>query len=130
MMQYLLNRYGLVVLLLVGCDGIWLFSMMPVYQRELAPILAADFRVPPIVCFYLLYAAAVLMLAVTPSRTRGEALWRGLLLGAAAYGTYDLTNRGTVEHFSLFLCCLDLAWGTLLTGLVAFFGWRPAPQHG
>ena len=56
-----------------------------------------------------------------------QALALGAGLGLVAYGTYDLTNLAVVKGFGTKIALLDLAWGTVLSGVsaalvVAVFG--------
>ena len=73
--------------------------------------------------FYALYVVGVVVLVVRPGESLGWTAWEcagmGALLGAVAYGTYDLTNRATLRGFPWALAVVDLAWGTALTAAVA-----------
>ena len=42
-----------------------------------------------------------------------------MALGLAAYAAYDLTNQATLREWPLIVTVVDMAWGALLTGLVA-----------
>ncbi len=46
-------------------------------------------------------------------------LTRGALFGFVAYATYDLTNLATMKGFTAKVVVVDLAWGALLTAVVA-----------
>lgn len=114
-MRSLIPLYTITLVVVLCLDGLWLWTAFPFYQRELGSMLASQLRYGPIALFYLLYSTAIVGLTVLPSASCKEAAIRGTLLGMAAYGTYDLTNRATLENFSLTLACADLAWGTFLT---------------
>jgi uncharacterized membrane protein len=45
-------------------------------------------------------------------------LW-GLLFGAIAYGTYDLTNYATLRNWNLQLTVLDISYGAIATAIAA-----------
>ena len=47
---------------------------------------------------------------------------RGALFGFVAYATYDLTNLATLEAFTWRLSLIDMAWGTIATGLASAAG--------
>ena len=73
------------------------------------------------ILFYLLWVAGLILFAVAPALESGD--WvRALLLGAAfgfiTYATYDLTNLATLRDWPLLLTLVDLAWGTVLGGVV------------
>jgi uncharacterized membrane protein len=47
------------------------------------------------------------------------ALLGGLVFGLVVYGVYDLTNFVVINHWSLTLMLVDLAWGCLVNSLMA-----------
>jgi uncharacterized membrane protein len=74
--------------------------------------------------FYMIYAAGLVLFAVVPglkagSITQGAAL--GAALGLIAYGTYNLTNLAVLNGYSLRIALIDIAWGTVLSGVTAAF---------
>lgn len=42
----------------------------------------------------------------------------GALLGFVIYATYDLTNYSTLKDYTLSMTFVDIAWGTVLGGIV------------
>jgi uncharacterized membrane protein len=77
------------------------------------------------VAFYLIYILGILFFAVRPALAAGD--WRtaalnGALCGFFAYATYNLTNLATLKVWSLKVSLIDMAWGTLLTGVAASAG--------
>lgn len=105
-------------------DGLWLgFVAKRFYRRELGRLMRRSPDVAAAAAFYVLYVVAAVLLVVRPGEALGwttlEIAGMGALLGAAAYGTYDLTNRATLVGFSWTLAIVDLVWGTVLTAAVA-----------
>jgi Predicted membrane protein len=43
----------------------------------------------------------------------------GAALGFVAYATYDLTNHATLRGWPAVITMVDLAWGTIASGLAA-----------
>jgi uncharacterized membrane protein len=39
------------------------------------------------------------------------------VLGAAAFGVYDLTNLATLRGYSMSMTIVDIAWGTFASAL-------------
>jgi uncharacterized membrane protein len=68
-----------------------------------------------------MYVAGVMYFAVNPNlgASNMKIFVTGGLLGALCYATYDLTNLATLKDFSVNIVPIDIAWGFLLTGLVA-----------
>ena len=108
-------------------DAIWLSTMVPrIYQPALGDLIAdkPNFAVAGV--FYLLYLVGVVVFAVLPAletRSLLHALGMGALLGAVAYGTYDFTNLSTLRNWPVGLSFIDVAWGTVLTAVVATTGY-------
>lgn len=112
-------RYFAVLVPLVALDAVWIgFIARPYYGRELGFLLMPSPHAGPIIAFYPLYALAVLLLAVSPAiamRSFPGALWRGALLGCAAYAAYDLTNQATIAGWPIGVTFVDIAWGAFMT---------------
>ncbi len=72
--------------------------------------------------FYVLYTLALVYFVVNPAlnaRSLATATGSGAALGLTAYMTYDLTNLALLSGWPVFAAFVDIAWGTLLTTLVA-----------
>lgn len=107
----------------VALDFVWLGVMVRrLYQPELGEILAAKPRLASAVVFYLAYAAGLVFLAVGPALKDGavgRAAINGLVFGAGAYATYDLTNQATLRMWSMKVTVADIAWGACATAIAA-----------
>lgn len=66
------------------------------------------------------------ILPALEARSWFTALGFGALLGLVAYGTYDFTNLSTLRNWPLALSLIDVAWGTVLTGVTALGGYWTA----
>jgi len=104
-------------------DGMWLGTVARgFYRRHLGFLMADRPNWAAAVAFYLLYVLGVTVFAVLPAVDAGaigEAAWRGALFGLVAYATYDLTNAATLRDWPARITLVDMAWGTLLTAIVA-----------
>ena len=106
-------------------DGLWLGVVArPLYTDAFAELLRDPFITWPWLTFYLLYCLAVLMLAVRPARHRpgGAAAANGFMLGAAAYGTYNLTAYSIIAGWPLGMSIIDWVWGAFVTTVLAAVG--------
>ena len=109
-------------------DAIWILVLAKkFYATQLGFLFSKSINLTPVLFFYPIYAFAVLFLAVMPavaSTSWVEALWRGALLGLAAYGAYDFTNHATIAGWPTTVTLVDIGWGicvTALTSVVAYF---------
>lgn len=104
-------------------DAVWLSMMGPLlYKPVLGDILLPSVRIGPAIAFYAMYPVGIVVFAVLPglrSGSLGTAFLLGLLLGAIAYATYDLTNFATLRNWSLQIVILDVVYGAIATGAAA-----------
>jgi len=102
-------------------DGIWLgLVSKDLYKREMGSLLADSIRIWPVVLFYVVYPAALVYLTIhVQPQGWGEAALRGLVLGLAAYGAYNLTNYAIVRDWPLRISAIDWVWGSLLGAATA-----------
>jgi len=129
-MQTLALRYGVVVLLLVAGDALWLsYFARALFRPVLGGILLDNPRWSAAIVFYLLYAVGVLIFPIALGGRSGwpSAALYGALFGILAYMTYDLTNLATIKAWTLPLALIDIAWGALLTALASATGTLVAP---
>lgn len=94
----------------------------PFHQQALGPLLRDPPLAAPAVAFYALYVLAIWATAVRPAASPGDAFARGALLGAIAYGTYELTNYTMIAGWPARLVPIDWAWGIFLTSVSAVAG--------
>jgi uncharacterized membrane protein len=111
--------YAVALVVMSVLDGLWLgWLMRDFYQRELGGLMTDSVRWLPAVMYYLLYPAAIVFLALTPSPpTLFEALLRSAVLGLTAFGVYDLTNLATLRGYTVAMTVADMAWGTFATAV-------------
>jgi uncharacterized membrane protein len=114
----------IVALVLFGTvDVAWLaFMGNRLYKPTLDDILLPAVRLWPAIIFYLIFPIGIIVFAVLPGLRGGSlavTLGLGLLLGAIAYATYDLTNYATVRNWTIQLTLIDIAYGAFVTALSA-----------
>jgi len=105
----------------LAIDMVWLgFIAKDLYSKEIGHLLGPVNWLAALI-FYLVYVAGVMFFVVNPNltATNTKVFVMGGLLGALCYATYDLTNLATLKDFSATIVPIDIAWGFLLTGLVA-----------
>lgn len=121
-----LIAYIVCILVMGGLDFLWLSNTSgALYHRDLGPLLAESPNMTVAVIFYLTYIIGVLVFAVRPALATGDwktAALHGALFGFFTYATYDLTNLATMKVWTLRVTLLDIAWGTILTGITASAG--------
>src|ERR1700750_1011002 len=129
-MQILALRYGVVLLVVVAGDALWLsYFSRAMFRPVLGDILFDNPRWSAAVLFYLLYALGVLLFPIALGGRGGwaSAALYGALFGFLAYMTYDLTNLATIKAWTVPLAVIDMGWGALLTAAASAIATRIAP---
>lgn len=123
--------YTACLTIFLAIDMVWLrLIAKDIYAAEMGALIRSDVNLSAAMAFYLIYAAGLTYFAIMPAldgRAILQALALGAGLGLVAYGTYDLTNLAVVKGFGTKIALIDLAWGTVLSGVsaalvVAVFG--------
>ena len=119
-----LIAYTLSLFVLLVLDLFWLLGPgRPLYISEIGGLLRSQPQLGASLAFYLLYAAGLTYFGVMPGLKASSAvlaLGQGALFGLMAYATYDLTNLAVLNGFTLRIALIDLAWGTVLSGVTAW----------
>lgn len=120
--------YLVIMCCLLVLDGIWLGIIAnDSYQKAMGHIMRETPLIWPWVVFYLLYPLAILILAIQaqqPIQSHYLFAWRGFVLGAAAYGAYNLTNVSLLADWPILITIKDWLWGSFLTAISAWIGGR------
>ena len=115
-------------------DLLWLGVVAEsIYDEALGPLRAQETVVVAAGLFYLQYVLVVTLFASLPSATLAQALKRGAGVGWLAYATFEFTNWAVIEGWPSSIVWLDIAWGVVLTSLVAASGRLAAgapPEQG
>jgi uncharacterized membrane protein len=93
------------------------------YRRHLGYLMRPEINWAAAILFYLLFIIGIVIFAVKPAleaESPTRALVYGALFGFFTYATYDLTNLATVKDWPLVVTVVDLVWGTVLCGTVAW----------
>lgn len=125
-MNKYLAAYAGTAVVMVLLDLLWLGVIAkPLYQQGIGHLMADQPNIGVAVLFYALYAAGIVIFAVTPQSGGsgwGPTLAMGALFGFFAYATYDLTNLATLRGWPLQLSLIDIAWGTVVSAASAAGG--------
>ena len=117
--------YLAIFLTMFVVDMIWLGVIAKsTYADAMGPLLSPNPNLWAAAAFYLLFPVGLLIFAVLPQTGSPvlKAALMGALFGFFAYSTYDLTNLAVVKGWPLGLTFIDIAWGTLVSGIAATAG--------
>ena len=124
MLKYL-GIYGAVFVTMVAIDIVWLrLIAVQWYADGMGPLLSNSPNLWAAAAFYLLFPVGLLVFAVFPSEDASvvKAMTMGALFGFFAYATYDLTALAVIKGWPVGLTFLDMAWGTIVSGISAGAG--------
>jgi uncharacterized membrane protein len=114
--------YAISVPIFFIIDMVWLgFVASDFYRTRLAHVIG-DINWTAAIIFYFIFLIGLVIFAIYPAVARGEwqyALLYGGMFGFFTYATYDLTNLATLRDWPLSVTLVDMAWGTVLGGLVS-----------
>jgi len=99
--------------------------LRPLFETHVGDLLLAQPRMGAAALFYLFYIGGILWFASIPAMNEGipaKALVNGAILGALAYGTYEVTNYATLRPWNVQQVIIDGLWGTFLTAISAWGG--------
>ena len=106
-------------------DMIWLRVIaVGWYTEGMGPLLTDSPNLFAAAAFYLMFPVGLLIFAVLPGESSSvlKVAGMGALFGLFAYSTYDLTNLAVIKNWPVGLTFLDMAWGTLVSGVSASVG--------
>jgi uncharacterized membrane protein len=111
----------------LALDLVWLGTMIDrLYRPALGDLLSPRPNVAAAVVFYIAYIAGMIFLAVAPAVREGgmaRAALNGMVFGAVAYATYDLTNHATLRGWSTRLTVIDITWGAFASAVACVAGY-------
>lgn len=124
MTRYLV-AYLAVAIVLVALDMLWLRGIaVDWYQQGIGHLMAPKANLVAAALFYLLFPLGVVIFAVSPGLA--DPWWRtaifGALFGFFAYATYDLTGLAVLKDWPIGLSVIDIAWGSVVSGISAVAG--------
>lgn len=124
MLQYL-GIYLATFLTMLVIDAIWLGVIAKsLYANAMGALMSPSPNLWAAAAFYLMFPVGLLIFAVLPQAD--SPVWKAALMGALfgffAYSTYDLTNLAVIKDWPLGLTFIDMAWGTLVSGVAAGAG--------
>ena len=122
-----ISAYLFTAVAFFAIDFLWLGSVAKrFYFSRLSHLLAEKINYPAAAGFYAIYVVGLVIFAVGPALEKSTwqtALTYGALFGFFCYATYDMTNQSTLKRWPATITVVDIAWGTVLSGVAATIGY-------
>jgi uncharacterized membrane protein len=80
-------------------------------------------RYIPAAIVYVLFATALVYVAIQPAKSLREAAILGAVVGGIMYGFYDATNLATLRGWTWEMALVDTLWGATAGTLTASAVW-------
>lgn len=80
-------------------------------------------RYIPAALVYVLFAVALVYVAIGPARSLRDAALKGAAVGGVMYGFYDAVNLATLRGWTWEMATLDTLWGATAGATVAAATW-------
>ena len=119
---YFLKLYIIALPTFLLIDLLWLGVVAREwYQDQLGTLLRNDTQWVPAIIFYLLFVGGVVFFVLNPAfgESMSSLVLRAGFFGLVTYATYELTNSALIVGWPKALVYGDIAWGIVLTILVA-----------
>jgi uncharacterized membrane protein len=120
--------YAVTLPIFFAIDLVWLGVVAKgFYRQHLGHLLSDQVNWGAAILFYLVFIAGIVLFAVKPAleaQNAMRALAYGALFGFFTYATYDLTNQATMRDWPVLVTVVDLAWGAVLSGSVAYLSYH------
>ena len=112
-------------LVALAVDIPYLWARMDFHKAFFANVQKSPLTVRyfPAAIVYLLFAIALMYVAIRPAKSIGDAACVGAAVGAVMYGFYDATNMATMRGWTWEMAILDTLWGAVAGTVVASATW-------
>lgn len=107
-------------------DYVWLGVVAKkFYEKELGSLMRPagahfDIKILGAIAVYTLIAVGITFFVLPHVSTVATAWWWGALFGFVVYAIYDFTNWAVISGWPIQMSLVDIAWGTVLSGFIAF----------
>ena len=120
----ILLMYATTVVVFFVIDLFWLgLAAKELYEKTIGGFLKEQVNWTAALLFYSIYIGGMQVFVLAPALQGGSGLVRtavmGGLLGMFAYSTFDLTCLALFRNWPISITVIDIAWGTLLTGITS-----------
>jgi len=123
-MSSYLYAYVIPLIIMAIVDGLWLGLVATAfYKKQLGFIMAKKPNWLAAIIFYLVYIFGLTVFVIYPDWKNLSSLAKVALMGGiyglVTYATYDLTNQATLKKWPTIVSLVDIAWGIILSSIVA-----------
>ena len=118
-----ITLYLIALAIFLPIDLLWIgFVARDFYRDGMGALMSDRPRMDIGLLFYALFLVGLVLFGMRAGIAANDwkpALIYGALFGFFCYATYDLTNLSVLKDFPAKLALVDLAWGTIISGITS-----------
>ena len=126
-MSIIVSYFSMLIFFIVAEMIVLTNIMQPLFKKHIGFLMKEDTNFSIAAIFYLVYVAGVFWFA-TRAGIKSEssllAILSGAFLGLLAFGTYEITNYVILKDWKIELVLIDTLWGVVITGSMAYIGYK------
>ena len=122
-MKTYIALYLIALAIFLPIDLLWIGVIARDFYRDgMGALMSEKPRMDVGLIFYALFLVGLVIFGMRAGVAANDwrpALLNGALFGFFCYATYDLTNLAVMKDFPTKLALVDLAWGTIISGVTS-----------
>ena len=126
-MPVIVSYFSMLIFFIVAEMIVLTNVMQPLFKKHIGFLMKEDTNFSIAAIFYFVYVAGVFWFASRAgikSESFSVAIFSGAFLGLLAFGTYEITNYVILKDWKLELVLVDTLWGIVITGSMAYIGYK------
>ena len=126
-MSVIVSYFSMLIFFIIAEMIVLTNIMQPLFKKHIGFLMKEDTNFSIAAIFYFVYVAGVFWFASRAgikSESFSVAIFSGAFLGLLAFGTYEITNYVILKDWKIELVLVDTLWGIVITGSMAYVGYR------
>ena len=126
-MPVIVSYFSMLIFFIIAEMIVLTNIIQPLFKKHIGFLMKEDTNFSIAAIFYFVYVAGVFWFASRAgikSESFSVAIFSGAFLGLLAFGTYEITNYVILKDWKIELVLVDTLWGIVITGSLAFVGYK------
>ncbi len=126
-MSVIVSYFSMLIFFIIAEMIVLTNIMQPLFKKHIGFLMKEDTNFSIAAIFYFVYVAGVFWFASRAgikTESFSVAIFSGAFLGLLAFGTYEITNYVILKDWKIELVLVDTLWGIVITGSMAYVGFK------
>ena len=126
-MPVIVSYFSMLIFFIIAEMIVLTNIIQPLFKKHIGFLMKEDTNFSIAAIFYFVYVAGVFWFASRAgikSESFSVAIFSGAFLGLLAFGTYEITNYVILKDWKIELVLVDTLWGIVITGSMAYVGFK------